>query len=198
MGDIARGPRSTIFTTVCLVALAQSFWIWERERENNNAQRGDETGHALTKVQASFSSLRKDAPNLMLPGGFSTADQTDCTYRLFFKVIVWSLQGDGKLVSRIKLCHYKFFCGEVLVLGQRDCIVQWEDCIHLLGLLWKLQKWETKIKGCQIDYMNQTWFKDQIQKEWKLPNGHWKLLNLFWDIREGLGVEISFKIQQLG
>jgi len=89
----------------------------------------------------------------MLPGGFSTADQTDCTYRLFFKVIVWSLQGDGKLVSRIKLCHYKTICSEVLVLGQRDCIVQWEDCIHLLGLLWKLQKWETKTKGCQIDYM---------------------------------------------
>jgi hypothetical protein len=60
----------------------------ERERENNNTQRDDETGPTLTKVQASFSSLSKDATNLMLPGGLSTADQTDCTYRLFFKVIV--------------------------------------------------------------------------------------------------------------
>jgi hypothetical protein len=61
-------------------------------------------------------------------------------------------------------CHYKKICGEVLVLGQRDCIVQWDDCIHLLGLLWKLQKWETKIKGCQIDHMIRLGSKTRSRK----------------------------------
>jgi hypothetical protein len=53
-----------------------------------------------------------------------------------------------------------------------------------LGFVVKVAEMRDKDQGLSDWLHDQTGFKDQIQKEWKLPNGHWKLLKLFWEISE--------------